>query len=569
MIKISTIPQVYRNVTRWREILGVLSKYGLADWLSRFDLPLGQGWLKDSNGQLLRDMKRDERIRRALEELGPTFIKLGQLLSTRPDQVGIALAEELSKLQSGAPADSGEWVRELIAEDFGRPVEACFTSFHETPVASASIGQVHRATLKGGEGDRDREVAVKVLHQNIEQRVSVDSDILIGLAELAERIPELQNYRPVATAQEFQRTIRRELDLTHEQRRLEQFAGYFADDSRVRLPEVVSELCSRRVLTAEWLDGRKVSDAALRRTFGPERLSTIARHGAEVFTEMIFEHGVYHADPHPGNLLVMPDGAIGLIDFGMVGRLSDSLREDLEDMLMAVVGHEPAQLSSIITRIGETPPDLDEAGLSTDICDFVEHYGNQSVGGLDLAGALTELIEIIQRRRIMLPASISMLLKMLVQLEGTARLLSPSFSLLEVLEPQQQKMMLRRLSPLRQAKKVRRIYGEFEELAEILPRRLREILQQVQTGKFDVHLDHRGLEPSVNRLVLGMMTSALFLGSSLMLSRDVWPIGGMEWVGLGFFNGVSLPGLSGLALSCLLGLRLVRAIYKSGNLERR
>ncbi|MEM9186701.1 MAG: AarF/ABC1/UbiB kinase family protein, partial [Planctomycetota bacterium] len=219
--------------------------------------------------------------------------------------------------------------------------------------------------------------------------------------------------------------------------------------------------------------------------------------------------------------------------------------------------------------VGQTPPDLDEPELASDITDFVQHYGHQSVGGLDVSGALNELIEIIQRRQIMLPASVGMLLKMLVQLEGTARLLSPDFSLLEVLEPHQRKMMLRRYSPLRQAKKVQRIYAELEGLAEVLPGRVRDILQQVQSGKFDVHLDHRGLEPSVNRLVLGMLTSALFLGSSLMISRDVWPIAGMKWVGLGLLDGVSLPGFGGLALSGLLGLRLLRAISKSGRLERR
>ena len=570
-MRISSLPQIYRNANRWREILGVLSKYGLAGWLSRFDLPLGQSLLKDDQGQRIGQMDHEERIRRALEELGPTFIKLGQLLSTRPDLIGVELAHELTKLQSDVPADSAESVREIIEQEFGQPVEACFASFDDQPVASASIGQVHRATLHGSnQAAGGRQVAVKVLHAGIEERVHVDSDILVGLAELAERIPELQNYRPKATAEEFKRTIRRELDLSHERRRLEQFAGYFRDDKRVALPEVIGDFSSRRVLTAQWLEGLKVSDPELRRRNSPAPgadsldLATVAKHGAEIFTEMIFVHGVYHADPHPGNLLVLPGGVIGLVDFGMVGRLSESLREDLEDMLMGVVNHDPMQLTAAITRVGQIPAGMDEAGLAADIGDFVEQYGHQSVGDFDLTGALTELIGIIQRRHITLPSSVAMLLKMLVQLEGTAQLLSPSFSLLEVLEPQQKKMMLRRLSPARQMKKARRIYGELEQLAEVLPRRLRDILHQVQSGKFDVHLDHRGLEPSVNRLVLGMLTSALFLGSSLMVSRNVWPIGGL-W----FLDGVSLPGLVGLSLSGLLGLRLLRAISKSGRLERR
>jgi ubiquinone biosynthesis protein len=209
-------------------------------------------------------------------------------------------------------------------------------------------------------------------------------------------------------------------------------------------------------------------------------------------------------------------------------------------------------------RLGAVPPGLDEPALSVDLSEFVSHYANQPVDSFDLAGALSEMIEIIQRYRIVLPSTLAMLIKVLAMLEGTARQLEPNFSLMELIQPYQKKMLRRRLSPARQMRKVRRIYSELEQLAEVLPRRLREILQQVETGKFDVHLDHRGLEPSVNRLVLGMMTSALFLGSSLLISHKVWPL----WE-------VSVPGTLGVLLSGFLGWRLLRAIGKSGRLDRR
>jgi ubiquinone biosynthesis protein len=227
-------------------------------------------------------------------------------------------------------------------------------------------------------------------------------------------------------------------------------------------------------------------------------------------------------------------------------------------MLLAIVSQDAQLLTSLVMRLGAVPAGLDEAALSVDLSEFVAHYANQPIDAFDLAGALSEMVEIIQRYHIVLPSSLAMLIKVLVMLDGTGQLLAPQFSLMELVAPYQKKMLQRRLSPARQLRKMRRFYSEFEQLFEILPRRLRDILQQVDAGKFDVHLDHRGLEPSVNRLVLGMMTSALFLGSSLLLAQDVW-----------LFHGISVPGVLGIGLSIFLGWRLLRAIGKSGRLERR
>jgi ubiquinone biosynthesis protein len=551
-MKISTIPHVYRNVNRWGEILTILSRYGLAGWISRFDLTLVKGFLKNRDGEALAHLSRETRIRLALEELGPTFIKLGQILSTRPDQIGMSLAQELQKLQTSVPSDDPQIVRETIEAELGRPIEELFEDFDSTPLASASIGQAHRARLPSGD-----DVVVKVQHAGIRRRMEVDMDILGGLAQLAERIPELQPYRPQAMVAEFRRVVRRELDFGREARNLQQFARNFADNPDVRIPRLYAKLSTGRVLTMEWLDGAKLSDPAVRQLPNVD-LCQVTRHGAEMYLEMIFHHGFYHGDPHPGNLIVLADGAIGLLDFGMVGRLDEQLREDIEDMLAAIVTQDSQQLTSLVMRLGAVPPGLDEPALSVDLSEFVSHYANQPVDSFDLAGALSEMVEIIQRYRIVLPSTLAMLIKVLAMLEGTARQLEPNFSLMELIQPYQKKMLRRRLSPARQMRKVRRIYSELEQLAEVLPRRLREILQQVETGKFDVHLDHRGLEPSVNRLVLGMMTSALFLGSSLLISHKVWPL----WE-------VSVPGTLGVLLSGFLGWRLLRAIGKSGRLDRK
>jgi ubiquinone biosynthesis protein len=551
-MKISTIPSVYRNVNRWGEILTILSKYGLAGWISRFDLTLVKGFLKNRDGEALAHLSRETRIRLALEELGPTFIKLGQILSTRPDQIGMTLAQELQKLQTSVAGDDTHVVLETIKTELGRPIAELFEDFDTTPLASASIGQAHRARLHTGD-----DVVVKVQHAGIRRRMEVDLDILGGLAQLAEKIPELQPYRPQAMVAEFRRVVRRELDFAREARNLQQFARNFAGNPEVRIPRLFPKFSTARVLTMEWLDGAKLSDPAVRHIPNID-LCRVTRHGAEMYLEMIFHHGFYHGDPHPGNLVVLADGTIGLLDFGMVGRLDEQLREDIEDMLAAIVTQDSQLLTSLVMRLGAVPPGLDEPALSVDLSEFVSHYANQPVDSFDLAGALSEMVEIVQRYRIVLPSTLAMLIKVLAMLEGTARMLEPNFSLMELIQPYQKKMLRRRLSPARQMRKVRRIYAELEQLAEVLPRRLREILQQVETGKFDVHLDHRGLEPSVNRLVLGMMTSALFLGSSLLISNHVWPV----W-------DVSVPGTLGMLLSVFLGWRLHKAITKSGRLDRK
>ncbi|MCA9257968.1 MAG: AarF/ABC1/UbiB kinase family protein, partial [Planctomycetales bacterium] len=556
-MRITAIPQIYRNVNRWGEILSILSKYGLAGWISRLGFRFGKGWLKNRNGQALAHMSRAERVRLAFEELGPTFIKLGQVLSTRPDLVGAELASELEELQTNVAADPGDVARSVVEEELGRPIEEVFSEFDDVPVASASIGQVHRARLKTGQ-----RVAVKVQHRDILHRVRVDLDILSGLAQLAERVPDLTYYRPAATVAEFQRTLRKELDFQRELRHLEEFRRALAENEHIRLPRPYGDLSTSRVLVMEWLDGTPLS-AEETSLLPKSELTDAARHGAEIYLEMIFTHGLYHADPHPGNLLLMNDARIGLLDFGMVGRIDDSLREQIEDLLAAIVEQDGQRLASTVVRVGSTPTGLDESALNVDLVDFTSHYANQPVDRFELAAALTEMLDLIRRHEIVLPAAITMLLKVLVMLEGTGRRLAPDFSLMEVLKPFRKKIVARRLSPSRQLRKARRMASEFEQLAETLPRRLRDLMQQVETGKFDVHLDHRGLEPSVNRLVLGMLTSALFLGSVLLVTHNVmplnfWPLAGM-----------SAPGLVGVSLSLALGIRLLRAINKSGHLDRR
>ncbi len=564
-MKIRSIPQIYRHLGRWGEISLVLSKYEVANWISRLGPDFAKDVLKAPGGTAIARHRWETRLRLALSELGPTFIKLGQVLSTRADLVGVDLAEELQQLQANVPADPPEKVRETIELQLGRPMDVLFDAFEEQAMASASIGQVHRARLKDGQP-----VAVKVQHADIERKVLVDLDILGGLAQLSERIPEFQHYRPKAIVAEFRRVLRRELDFRRELRHMEQFARDFARDPTVHIPRPYRQLSTSRVLVMELVEGVKLAETERLASLGFDP-AEVARRGANLYLEMIFGNSFYHADPHPGNVVLMDDNVIGLLDFGMVGRIDERLHEDIEEMLLAVANQDAEHLTAIITRVGAVPQDLDRSALSLDVADLIAHYGGQSLESFDLSGALNEMVEMIRRYRITLPARIAMLIKVLVSLEGTSRLLAPQFSLLEVMQPYRKKMLLRRLSPRRRIRKMRRFYAQIEHMIEALPRGVVDIIEQVQSGKFDVHLDHRGLEPSVNRLVLGMLASALFLGSALLVSQGVPPlIQHFPFTGwIPAIQGVSVPGLLGIGLSVALGLRLWRAIKKSGRLDRR
>jgi len=564
VIKVRSIPVIYRNVKRWTEIISVLSKYGLADWLAQTNIDFFKDRLSSRDGEVIARLTREARIRLALTELGPTFIKLGQLMSTRPDVVGKDLATELQQLQAATPADPPEVVQKIVETELGEPLDELFAEFDLMPIASASIGQVHKARLKTGE-----RVVVKVQHANIESKVNEDLDVLNGLAQLAEQISEFKPYRPTANMAEMGRTLRRELDFGREERNLHQFAQLFKDDPTICIPRAHTELSTPRVLSMDMIDGIPVSEPGLLEAAGLDR-AEVARRGAEIYMQMIFTHGYFHADPHPGNLVLLPGNVIGLLDFGMVGRIDDRLRESIEDMLLAIVQHDVPLLVRLVKQIGQTPPQLDESGLANDVADFVGHYSTQSLDHLEVGSALLDMTEIMRRHRIMLPPQVATLIKTLITLEGTSKLLSPRFSLMEVMQPFQKGMMLRRLSPVRQAKKLRRLYMEVEQLVEVLPQKVIQILEQVQSGKFDVHLDHRGLGPSVNRLVLGMLASALFMGSSLLLANKVPPVVFTQkepWY-LGLHH-ISILGLAGCLLSLLVGLRLLWAIGKSGHLDQK
>ncbi|MBN9122666.1 MAG: AarF/ABC1/UbiB kinase family protein [Planctomycetes bacterium] len=558
MINLTDIPRLARSAGRLAEITRTLVKYGLGDVIARLDsrfvrrLASGIGLGRVSVGT------REARIRLAFTELGTTFIKFGQVLSTRRDLIGPALGNELALLQSRVPADPFAVTRATVEAELGGPLEALFKAFEPEPLASASIGQVHRATLPDG-----RRVAVKVQHPDILRRVNDDLVILGELASLAEQyLPEFRAYRPVAVVAEFERVLLRELDFRRELRHLQLFRQAFRDDPSVRFPEPHPHLSTGRVLTMELFDGIPFNTPDAIRSAGGD-FGDLARRGARAFLDMIFRDGFFHADPHPGNVLFLPPtpecpaGAIGLLDAGMVGRIDDRMREQIDRGVGAVLRKDSTTITEIVVQVGDVPPRFEEAALEGEIAEQLAFYHGMPLEQFQLGAALNELTDAIRRYHVMLPSPLALLLRVLVMLEGTGRLLAPDFNLVELLEGYSRKGVLKKLSPKRALRRLLGTLADWDDLVRALPRQLGSVLRMLQRQEMVVQLNHRHLEPSVNRLVFGLMVSALFVGSAMMWAQKAPPL----------WHDISIFGALGCFVSTALGYHLFRAIQHSGRLE--
>jgi ubiquinone biosynthesis protein len=537
-----------RNTHRFRQIAGVAVRYGLADHLRKLPGKRMQQWLRGSAGESIVDLSTPLRIRLALSELGTTFIKFGQMLSTRPDLVGEDVARELTHLQSRTPADPPGVAEATIEKEFGSPPATLFASFEPTAFASASIAQVHHARLHSGEN-----VVVKIQKDGIESRVEADLSMLADLAAMAERhVDDLKPYHPVAVVRQFVKTMRAELDFLRELRNIQQFRENFAGDDTVHFPIPFPELCSRRVLTMERLEGVLASQITVLPESNPE-MSEFARRGANMYLEMIFRDGFYHADPHPGNLMLLPGGVVGVLDCGMVQRLDDELREAIEDLLLAAVHRDPQTVTEAVWDLCTTPPTTERQRLQSDITELVTEYAGQSIGSVNVGALVQSLTAVIYENHLFLPPGAMLLLRTLGELEGTAKQLNPTFGLFELIQPYAEDAARRRLAPRRVWLQVQRGARAWERLLRALPSDLNNMLDSMRAGTLSVHLDHRRLDPVVNRLVMGLLTSSLLLGSSLLWSLHAEPVVG----------GVSLFGAIGYAAACIMALSLLRSIRYS------
>lgn len=547
-MKLSAISQFSRNAPRFKEIVGTFVKYGLANWIKENDPQFIKDFLRSNQGHSITEMRPEVRLQIALTELGTTFIKLGQILSTRADLVGPLMAEELGKLQAEVPPDDESVVRKTVESELGKPIEVLFAEFDLKAMGSASIGQVHRAKLHSGEI-----VVVKVQHAGIEPKIINDLEILKVLAEMAERYdPDLRFYQPRSTVADFNRNLLRELDFRREQRSLRQFQQNFADNDGVHIPGTYPEFSSQRVMTMEMLKGFSVAKTD---RIAEEEIDTqeFVHRGANMYLEMVFRDRFFHADPHPGNIWALDDGKLGLLDFGMTGRLDSEMREELEGMLLAAVDNDPDRLTDHVYRIATVPQSSSRNDIRRDIDDFLTEHVNISIDDLELGAALNSFTDILRTHHILLPTGISLLIRVLVMLEGTSRLLDRNFSLAELIQPYAVKSFQRRYSPEKLIQQAKHTYRDWDRVLKILPREMFEILIRIREGRFDVSIEHRRLEKVVKWLVHGILSAALFLGGSMIFSQEIGPLVG----------GISVIGAVASILGLLLGYRLIHAMKKS------
>jgi len=477
---------------RQRQIAEVLVRHGLDYMVDAVGL---ERFRSSSPGQGNDSRTAPERLRRVLEELGPTFIKLGQILSTRADLLGPEFQAELAKLQDDAPPLAPQEVWEVVVLELGGKEQTAFASFGLEPLAAASIGQAHAATLSDG-----TEVVVKVRRPDTVERVGEDLEILRDLAAFASRRWEsAARYDLVGLADEFAETLRAELDYLAEGHNAERFATNFAGDSDVHIPKVFWETTTSRMITLERIYGIKVTDLAGLEQAGVDR-PALAQRAARLMAKMVFEDGFFHADPHPGNFFIEPDGTIGLIDFGMVGVLDDRLRDQLGGLVLALAREDPDRLADALLAIGVVSGQVDPRGLRADLAEMLSRYSGRSLGEIELGETVGDLLEIVRRHGLIAPRNLALLLKSFVMNEGMAAELDPDFRLVETLTPYAYRNVLARFSPAALAGRAEWAAVQLAELSADLPARLNRLLDVLSAGSVDVHVSAADLEPHVTRL---------------------------------------------------------------------
>ena len=550
---------VVRDLPRLHEIASVMIRYGWGDLVRM----LGISGVLERAGRVLHWHSSSEidqldppvRIRRALEELGPTFVKLGQLLATRVDMFPPQWIAEFEKLHSQVPAVPYELLHpDLVAALKGEPGDM-FAAFERTPLAAGSIAQVHRATLKEGSP-----VVVKIRRPGIEAVIRADLRILEHAARLLEsEMPDMRRYDPVRIVSQFRRSLSRELDLAKEARNMGQFARNFADDPLVEIPRVYWEYTNERVNVQEQILGMSGVSPDKLRAQGLDPVVLAAR-GADAVLRMVLEHGYFHADPHPGNVLFLPDNRIGMIDFGMVGMLTHLRRNQIVNMLNGLTHKDEQVLLQVLLDWSDDSAS-DEDRLAYDVAELLQSYDDLQLKDVKIGALLNDITALMRDNNLLLPPDLTLLFKTLITLEGLGQQLDPEFHMIDNVTPFVERIIQQRYTPQALFARGRKSVREALEVVADLPRDLRHLLRDVRRGRIKVdldlkRLDHFGhqLDRASNRITMGILTASLVVGSSIIMTVS----GGPQLFGLPLF------GLLGFLIAFFNSLWIIFSIWRSG-----
>ncbi len=551
-----------RDLGRLQDIASVLIRWGFGDVVKR----MGMAGVLEKAGRLLHWQAVEEgrlrmdvptRLRCTLQDLGPTFVKLGQVLATRVDLLPPAWIDELGKLQNAVPALPWDAVLPQLREDLGAEPEAVFARVEHEPLAAASLAQAHRAWLADGSA-----VVLKIRRPGIRDTVEADLRLLKHLAVIVEKnLPELRRYHPQRIVQQFSASLRRELDFAAECRNAERIAHNFAGRDDIVIPRVYWQWTCERLNVQECLEGVPGRDLAAVDAMGLDRVQ-LARTGAGLVLKMVLEDGFFHADPHPGNIFYMPDGAIGVIDFGMVGRVTEQRRFQIVRLLHGLVVHDSAAVAEVLADWTEENNDIDEVRLQESADVFVDQYRGVPLKDLRMGAMLGDVTAMLREHGLSLPADLALMIKAFLTLEGMGRQLDPDFDMASEARPYLERAMLERFAPDVLVRRGRRTLSGLVDLLRDMPRDVHRLLQSARRGKLQMHIEVDTLrafgeqvDRSANRLTMGIITASLVIGSSIVMNS----------VGGGVSNRWLMAlGVLGFVGAALCGIWILFSIWRSG-----
>ncbi len=540
------------NLGRLKDIAVVLVKYGFGDLLQRLDLPM-KNLVHDIAPQIDTEADVFERIRLAIEELGPTFVKVGQILSMRPDILPVPLIRELSKLQDAVGPIPFEQVKEVLENEFDTSLESLFSSFDPEPVAAASLSQVHKAVHRS----KGKVLAVKVRRPGIAKIVKNDLDILETLARQAHNnIDILRMYDLPGIVESSRRTLLREIDFSREARYIQIAKSKIEQESDIVIPEVFTEYSTPKVLVIAFISGTKITPEL---TLSQDQRKTLAGIGLRSAILQILDHGFFHADPHPGNMVITRDNRLCLMDWGMVGRLTVDEKNELLFLIRAGVDKDSRKLTEILLNIAIAQKPINTRQLEKDIMEIMDVYMSLSLKEIRVGRLLEDIVQILKSHELRLPPDMSIVIKAAITVEGTARMLYPDLDVISEARPHIRKLVSQRYSKQYMLQRLRHNLSSIWSLQQHLPKTLSAIFKKMEHGEFAIKFDHKNLSPlqkaiesSFKRLTMGIVLGAMIIGSSMIITTGVPP----------FLFGFPALGMIGYLISAVIGLWLIITIIK-------